>query len=199
MRLIAQVVLFEVIGVSTMIIILAAAKSYVRDAHRDAVVLIILALSVVVVGIFAALHMGYIGYLISALSAYAIVDERTGYVFDRSLIPLVFTVAVKVATTPIIVALEGALLGLVMFWVPYWITDRRGMGFGDVKLGLLIGAMLGPYYAFMAFSTTYIVGAIYGIIALANNPATHRREIAFAPFMMLGCTALGGWLIYALS
>lgn len=191
--------LFEAIGVSGMLIILTAARSHLRDAHRDPIVLTILALSVPVVGIFASLHMVYMGYLISALSAYAIVDERTGYVFDRSLIPLVVAVALKIATTSIITAIEGVLVGFVMFWVPYWITNRRGMGFGDVKLGLLIGAMLGPYYAFMAFATAYVLGAIFGMIAVASNLATQRREIAFAPFMMLGCTAVGGWLIYAFS
>jgi leader peptidase (prepilin peptidase) / N-methyltransferase len=56
----------------------------------------------------------------------------------------------------------------------YWLMRRReGMGLGDAKLLAMIAAWLGPANAALAFFLAVVVGAAYGVIALAfANPGS---------------------------
>jgi hypothetical protein len=65
--------------------------------------------------------------------------------------------------------------------------EHGAMGFGDVKLALAIGAILGPAQALLSLLVATALGAITGI-ALAQR---HRRDnlrlsVPFVPFMAAG-------------
>lgn len=88
-----------------------------------------------------------------------------------------------------------ALLGAVVLAGAYgllFLVNRRGMGLGDVKLALALGAALGWYGWGVLFAGTFLgflLGAAYGVSLILAGRADRRTAMAFGPFMVLGALA----------
>jgi leader peptidase (prepilin peptidase)/N-methyltransferase len=77
----------------------------------------------------------------------------------------------------------GLLGGLWLF------SGGRAMGFGDVKLGPLLGAVLGwvaVSCALVGLLAAFLTGAILGIVLLARGRAQRGSQVPFGPFLLLG-------------
>jgi prepilin signal peptidase PulO-like enzyme (type II secretory pathway) len=61
-----------------------------------------------------------------------------------------------------------------------------GMGLGDVKLALAIGAILGPGPALLSLFVATFVGAATGITLARVHGRSLRLAIPFGPFMAVG-------------
>ena len=94
--------------------------------------------------------------------------------------------------TALLRAAVGAA-GLFAFYFVAAFAYPGGMGFGDVKLAGIIGAVLGflgyPVLLVGAFAA-FALGAVYGVAALlaarARAGRTTPRTVAFGPFMVAG-------------
>jgi prepilin signal peptidase PulO-like enzyme (type II secretory pathway) len=83
---------------------------------------------------------------------------------------------------------------LFLFFAALWFVSRgRWMGFGDAKLALGIGLLLGFGGGISAVLLAFWIGALYGLAvlllqALSFLPAllTIKSEVPFAPFLVLG-------------
>jgi leader peptidase (prepilin peptidase)/N-methyltransferase len=76
------------------------------------------------------------------------------------------------------IAVAGALLGLALIY-------PSGMGMGDVKMGGMLGAFLGPYAALAVFLGA-LIGAITGGLLMAAGKVQRRSALPFGLFMALG-------------
>lgn len=68
----------------------------------------------------------------------------------------------------------------------------KGFGFGDVKLALVLGAVLGWYgWAIVLVGTFagYLLGALYGIGLMLTGRADRTSRIPFGPFLLAGTLA----------
>ncbi len=68
--------------------------------------------------------------------------------------------------TGLLSGLEGAGLALVLF-LPAWLL--RGMGAGDVKLMMTVGAFLGPRLVLVAAALTLIAGGVLAVAVLVSR------------------------------
>ncbi|WP_408899597.1 prepilin peptidase [Nocardioides sp. R1-1] len=92
-------------------------------------------------------------------------------------------------------ALEGAA-ALTLFFFVVWYVAPGGMGFGDVKLAGLVGAMT----AYLTWGTFlvgaflgFLLGAVAGVLLMAGGRAGRKTALPFGPFMVLGAwTAILG-------
>ena len=86
---------------------------------------------------------------------------------------------------------------LFIFFASIWlISSGKAMGFGDAKLGLSIGLLLGAAAGFSAIIIAFWVGALFGVAYLlisrlspllsGAKKITIKEEIPFAPFMVMG-------------
>jgi prepilin signal peptidase PulO-like enzyme (type II secretory pathway) len=99
--------------------------------------------------------------------------------------------------------LEANILAGVIFFsffASIWLLSRgRAMGFGDAKLALGIGFLLGLGTGFSALVISFVSGAIIGLILilLSQTPSLSRllgfgksfnmkSEVPFAPFLITG-------------
>jgi leader peptidase (prepilin peptidase)/N-methyltransferase len=85
-------------------------------------------------------------------------------------------------TGRLISSVVGGTIGLVFMAIPL-IIYRRGMGIGDIKLGLLIGLMTGFPLVFVALLMSVIVGGVISIILLIFKIKSRKDAIPFGPFM----------------
>lgn len=85
---------------------------------------------------------------------------------------------------------------LFIFFGSIWLLSRgRAMGFGDAKLGLSLGLLLGATQSFSAIVLAFWIGAASSLLYifltkigfLKNDKGlTMRSEVPFAPFMIIG-------------
>ena len=83
------------------------------------------------------------------------------------------------------------LSGLVFFgfFALLWLVSRgKWMGFGDAKLALGLGWLLGPVQTFSAFLISFWLGAIVGIglLILKKSKYSIKSQIPFGPFLVVG-------------
>lgn len=79
-----------------------------------------------------------------------------------------------------------AALGAAAFLLVPQLVYPVGLGMGDVKLGLLLGAALGRYVV-TALVLGFLLGALWGIaLILRHGLAARKRAFAFGPFLALG-------------
>lgn len=69
------------------------------------------------------------------------------------------------------------------FWFLYLITRGKGMGFGDVKLSLLIGLILGYPKITIVFYLAFLTGALVGVILILLGKKKFGDHIPFGPFL----------------
>ncbi|MEK9161551.1 MAG: prepilin peptidase [Patescibacteria group bacterium] len=90
--------------------------------------------------------------------------------------------------------IAGAVL--FSFFALLWLVSRgRWMGFGDAKLALGIGWLLGMTFGIIAITLAFWIGAIVGValIYLSKNKYGIKSAIAFGPFMILGTAISFFW------
>ena len=90
-----------------------------------------------------------------------------------------------------ILNLNNLLAGFALFafFALLWgISKGKWMGFGDAKLALGIGWLLGMAKGVAAVTLAFWIGAIAGILLLyfSKNKYGLKSSIAFGPFMILG-------------
>ena len=120
----------------------------------------------------------------------AAIDARTGRIPD--LVSLTTTAVVLVASAlddALGVALAGATCAGGALLLLYAATRGRGLGLGDVKLAVAIGAALGAAGGLLALGVAFVAGAAYGVALLVLGRAERQTAVPFAPFLALG-TAL---------
>jgi prepilin signal peptidase PulO-like enzyme (type II secretory pathway) len=90
--------------------------------------------------------------------------------------------SLAVLTYPLVSAAGIALF----FWFLVWITKERGMGGGDITLGLLLGLVTGFPYNVLAVFLAMIFGALYSIPLLLVRKKGMKDAVAFGPFLIIG-------------
>ena len=85
---------------------------------------------------------------------------------------------------PLVAALGAAgFLGLL------WLVYPGGMGLGDVKLALLLGAVLGGAVV-AALALAFLAGALLGLAMLVRfGPGARKMAVPFGPFLAAGAIA----------
>src|ERR687894_920211 len=125
--------------------------------------------------------------LISALIVLAVIDLEhrllpNVIVGPAALAGLILSILANPAgwwTYPLFaVAVAGALFGLALVY-------PNGMGMGDVKMGGMLGAFLGPYAALAVFLGA-LLGAATGGLLLAFGKVQRRSHLPFGLFMAIG-------------
>ncbi|GAA3637611.1 A24 family peptidase [Kineosporia mesophila] len=88
--------------------------------------------------------------------------------------------------------LAGAAIGAAALYAFYFVLmfiHPNGMGFGDVKLGGVLGLYLGFYgweETVVGGFAAFVIGAVVGLAAIAFAGATRKSMIPFGPFMLAG-------------
>lgn len=77
----------------------------------------------------------------------------------------------------------AAIIAGSFFLVIVLISRGRWMGMGDVKIGFLMGLLLGLSGVFTALFLAFLTGAIVSIILLILRRKTLKSEIPFGPFL----------------
>ncbi|MFI8518517.1 prepilin peptidase [Streptomyces sp. NPDC085481] len=137
----------------------------------------------------------------------ACVDLRVHRLPDRVTLPLATTLPLLLAAAALLPYAAGswlhALFGAAALGGGYlllFLIHPSGMGFGDVKLAVPLGAALGWYgwgVLFAGAFAGFLFGSLYGLGLVLTRRAGRGSAIPFGPFMIAG--ALLGLLLGAFT
>lgn len=88
------------------------------------------------------------------------------------------------------------LAGIIffLFFASFWFFSRgKWMGFGDAKLALGIGWLLGFWVGLASIIVSFWIGAIVGLFLIFSKRFGLKSKIAFGPFLIMG-TFIGFFL-----
>lgn len=78
----------------------------------------------------------------------------------------------------------GALIFSGFFFVQYFISKGRWVGGGDIKLGFLLGLVLGWQLALVCLFLAYIIGASVALSLILLKQKTRKDIMPFGPFLI---------------
>lgn len=122
------------------------------------------------------------------LTVLAAIDLERRIIPNRIVLPAAAVVLVlQIAVSPEH-ALEWVLasLGAMLFFLIAFLTYRAGLGLGDVKLGLLLGAGLGKGVVLGIFVGLFASGIAGLVIVARHGLAARKQAIPLAPFLAFG-------------
>ena len=130
-------------------------------------------------------HAAVAAFLLAVMLVLAAIDLRRRVLPNRIVLPAAGVVlAVQLALFPehALAWLLGAVLAALCLLVLH-IAYPPGMGMGDVKVALLMGAALGAAVA-VALVTAVVAAAVAAVVVLARKGP--RSTLPFGPFLALG-------------
>ncbi len=124
----------------------------------------------------------FVSYLIIIF----VYDLRHMLIIDRFTIPaMIFAVIVNLwlGIIPAWSILVGGLVLAAFFWIQFLISKGTWVGGGDIRMGALMGFMLGLEHGLVALFLAYVMGAIVGVGLLATGKANRKTPIPFGTFL----------------
>jgi len=89
--------------------------------------------------------------------------------------------------------LFAALVSFVFFFSIVFFTRGKGMGGGDVKLGFLMGLVIGWPNITLAILLSFIIGSVFGIALVISKKKDMKSMIPFGPFLVIGTFLMLFW------
>ncbi|MEW6725211.1 MAG: prepilin peptidase [Bacillota bacterium] len=154
------------------------------------------AVELITAGLFGLVYLRFgwhwetvVGLIFAAiLVVLAFTDLETGLLPNAVTLPgtaigLVLSLA-RPGWTPITALWGAALVGGVLLLIA--VASGGKMGGGDVKMGFLMGAFLGPLLGLVALFMSSSLGALTGLGLMATGRVRRGEFIPFGPFLSLG-------------
>lgn len=110
--------------------------------------------------------------------------------FVLSIVSILFfsyQICTGLRTPTIIEAISGFIVAMPLLLL-FLLTKGRGMGFGDVKLAVPFGYLLGVSAGFASLLMAFWIGAAAGLLLITGGSKKWKSEIPFGPFLIVGFT-----------
>ncbi len=136
--------------------------------------------------------------------ALALYDIRWFLLPDKIVFPLVALAIIQVLVSWLFFheswrGAVGSLLGVLVlsgvFWILYEISAGAWIGFGDVKLGIVLGLLAGgPVKAFLVLFLASFIGLLAALPLVVMGRANRKSHLPFGPLLLAGmvCVQLFG-------
>ena len=116
---------------------------------------------------------------------------------------IIFVYDLKHYLIPEIIILPAIIIAAIFYWQNWLamlvasgffaflvlISKETWLGWGDVKLAILMGLLLGWPNILLALFASFLFGAIIGVVLIVFNKKTMKSQIPFGPFLV-GATIL---------
>lgn len=125
---------------------------------------------------------------VTSLMLLFVYDLKYYLILDRFTVPamaIAFAFNVWVGTFHPYDLLSGGLILGGFFLAQYLFSKGRWIGGGDIRLGVLMGFMLGWKDALGALFIAYALGAVVGLFLIQREKAAWQTQVPFGTFLTL--------------
>ena len=115
---------------------------------------------------------------------------------DQISLPAIFIVILFMLLNDVHTPLNltiGIVIPVVFFGLLHFGSKGRWLGGGDIRIGALMGALLGYPMILTGLFFGYLFGSIYSLVGLALKKFGRQTQIPFAPFLLLGTYVAMFW------
>lgn len=137
------------------------------------------------------------------LGALFVYDLRWMILPDSIVIPLIFSAFIfaglRVGATTAGDALSYAYIAVdalaltMVYWLLHTASQGRWVGYGDVKLSIFIGLLLGWPKALLAFGLANVIGFLVVLPGILTGRLDRKSQMPFGPFLIIGTVLAGLW------
>lgn len=122
-------------------------------------------------------------------------DLWFGYILDQITLPAIaLFLGVNLALgMPVQSLLTGAAVGGGFFLAQYLLSGGAWIGGGDIRMGLLMGVLLGWPLILAALFLAYLSGGAVGAVLLASKRKTVGSQVPFGTFLSAATVAVLFW------
>ncbi len=171
---------------------------YCKKAISIQYPLIELATAILFVSVFNFDHITRTVYLFIALSLFIVIfvfDLKHYIIPDKVVLPAIVISLVYNAfllfTGDIVLGkflnyIYAGFFPALFFFLLFFISQGKWIGFGDVKLALFMGLFLGFPKILVALFLAFMFGAIIGVGLIVFGNKTIKSELPFGPFLISG-------------
>lgn len=133
----------------------------------------------------------FLFYIFSCFIAIFVYDLKHYIIPDNILFPAIFiSLAYKLILNHGIQNIINLTLAIVIasgfFLLIFLFSKGKAMGFGDVKLAILMGILLGSPNILVALFLAFLFGAIIGLVLIFFDGKGMKSQIPFGPFLIFG-------------
>lgn len=137
--------------------------------------------------------VAWLGYLV-VLAALFVYDLRHMILPDKLILTLIIIAVADLifGQSPFLGTdlISHAVLGILalagFYWMLYLVSKGEWVGFGDVKLSIFIGLVLGWQKAILALVLANLVGLIIILPGLIGGSLNRKSRVPFGPFLIIG-------------
>jgi len=112
---------------------------------------------------------------------------------------VIFILSLLIGNSFLSVVISSAI-GAAFFLLQYLLTKRKGLGEGDIWIGLMLGAAFPDLmHLALAIFSAYMIGSVVAIYLLISDKKDLKSKVALGPFLALGAviSLLAGDVIIA--
>ncbi|WP_420627317.1 prepilin peptidase [Candidatus Leptofilum sp.] len=112
-------------------------------------------------------------------------------VWPATAIALLTSLIVSPEENNLRLALVGAVVGFAIFYVLYWLAqmlygaERVPLGYGDVKLAMLMGAMLGFHRIIFALILGIFLGGVISLLLLISRRVDRTTALPYGQYLAI--------------
>lgn len=88
---------------------------------------------------------------------------------------------------------SAVLIGFGFFALQFFVSNGKWIGGGDLRMGALMGLMLGVKSVIVALFFSYVIGAIVSIILVIWKKKEFKSQVPFGTFLAIGTTLALLW------
>src|SRR3989344_4166082 len=135
-------------------------------------------------------NIAFLWYIWTALIVIFVYDLKHYIIPDKILFPaIIITFSYQLVFNFSLLKHNLIWSGLgssAFFLVIYLVSRGNWMGFGDVKLAILLGLLLGFPNILLGMFLAFLFGAIIGLGLMIKNKKDLKSQVPFAPFLIVG-------------
>ncbi len=154
-------------------------------------------------GMYSWLSFIFATIISSLLIVITIYDLKHKIIPDTVVYPFILLSLVSIAWKAIMfssfnpfMAIVDGLLVALPFFLLWYLSKGRLMGFGDVKLALGIGWLVGLSIGYGVFLIAFWTGGIVGLFLLATTRKyAMKSQVPFGPFLVVGLFIAAFWQV----
>lgn len=121
---------------------------------------------------------------------YLILDK---VIWPAAVVALVFNLSLDFSWMTLLNLALSAVIGGSFFLIQYLISRGRWLGGGDVRLGFLMGLMLGWPGIAIAISLAYFIGSLFSLYLLMTKKKTWQSQLPLGTFLALATVITMFW------
>lgn len=148
------------------------------------------------------LHFGFWLVFLVAFVALAVYDMRWLLLPDKIVFPLIGLAVLQVGVTNIstgdwrvagVAAISAGLLS-GLFFVLHQVSNGKWIGFGDVKLAIVLGLLAGtPLKAMLLLLVASAIGTVIALPMVVRGRAGRKTKLPFGPLLLAGTVVVVLW------